>query len=143
VTLLEVDGLLQDIFREMIASADEEWASLNLKVRGMGAGTNFATVATSGDGSESTPRLSTDGVMACLKLRKVMYRPGSGTWYTARFTVDATKQCDAKYDYDSLPIDPEHEETIDDIRNELIEDQERFPRDQEHLPGWHPCRAPS
>jgi hypothetical protein len=143
VTLLEGDGLLQEIFRELIASAGEDWTSLNLRVRGMGAGTHFAAVVTSADGSQSTPRLSPGGTMACLKLRKVMYRPGIGTWYTARFTVDATKECRVNYNYDSLPVDPEHEETIDDIRDELIEDHERFPRDQEHLPGWHPCRAPS
>jgi hypothetical protein len=143
VTLLESESLLQDVFRELLASAGEGWASLELTVMGLGARTSFSAVATAGDGSESTPRLSTDGAMACLTLRKVMYRPGSGTWYTARFTVDTTKQCHTNYDYESEPIDPDFQETVDDIRDELIEDQEMFPRDQEHLPGWHPCRAPS
>ena len=70
-----------------------------------------------------------------------MYLGSSGTWYTARFTVDAMKQCHVNYDYDSESIDPDFEGTVDDIRDELIEDQGIFPRDREHLPGWHPCRA--
>jgi hypothetical protein len=143
VTLLESEDLLRDVFRELIASAGGDWTSLELAVIGVGARTSFSAVATSRDGSQSTPRLSTDGARACVKLREVMYRPGGGTWYTARFTVDATQQCQVNYDYDSEPTDPDFEETVDDIRDELIEDQEMFPRDQEHLPGWHPCRAPS
>jgi hypothetical protein len=144
----EIDGLLRIVFQKMIESATGDWVSLELLVTGIGSGTDFTARATVENGGESTYRLGTDGTMACLELRKTMYRPGVGTWYTAHFTVDETKECGVEYDYDTMPEDREilmaHGPGInDELREVLLEDQEMFPRDQEHLPGWHPCRAPS
>jgi hypothetical protein len=143
MTLLESEDLLSEIFGELISSAVDDWASLNLTVLGMGSGAVFTSIATSTDGSQSTPPLSTDGALACIRLREVMYQPGGGTWYTARFMVDANRTCSIEYDYESIPIDPDSGETVEDVRDELVEDHEMFPRSQEHLPQWHPCRASS
>jgi hypothetical protein len=144
----ESEGLLRTVFQEMIGSAVGGWASLELLVTGIGSGMDFTARAIVESGGQSTYRLGTDGTMACLELRKVMYRPDSGTWYTARFTVDEVKKCDVEYDYDTMPEDREilmaHGPGMnDELREILVEDHEMFPRDQEYLPGWHPCRLPS
>jgi hypothetical protein len=141
MTLLESENLLREIFRELTTSAASDWTSLNLTVLGTGSGAGFTSMATSADGSQSHPRLSTDGALACIRLREVMYQAGRGTWYTALFIVDANRACSVEYDYDSIPINSNFGETADDIRGELIEDHKLFPRDQQHLPLWHPCRV--
>ncbi|GGC97119.1 hypothetical protein GCM10011512_25160 [Tersicoccus solisilvae] len=64
-------------------------------------------------------------------LRAAMYRPGSGTWFSAVLTVTAAGKADASYNYDDeptwpFPVDPQVYAT----------DLEAFPRDDAHLPEW-------
>jgi hypothetical protein len=72
-----------------------------------------------------------------------MHQPGKGTWYYARFTVDESGECNARYDYGRIPLNPAFDEDLGDIRELLIEDQKMFPREPGHLPEWHPSRPQS
>ncbi|MFC5336903.1 agglutinin cell wall attachment protein [Leucobacter denitrificans] len=69
------------------------------------------------------------------ELREVMYRPGTGTWFSALWTLtkDASGvvSADVSFNYDeepdwSRPIDP----GLYGI------DLEDFPRDEDHIPVW-------
>lgn len=53
---------------------------------------------------------------------------------SARRPVDAEGNFEAQYDYDN----PAYEGDTDDVL--LEDDQQKFPRDQEHLPDWHPSK---
>ncbi|QNN63915.1 agglutinin cell wall attachment protein [Leucobacter denitrificans] len=69
------------------------------------------------------------------ELRKVMYRPGVGTWFSAVWTLtkDASGEvsADVSFNYDDEP------EWSDPIHPGLYGiDLEDFPRDEEHIPVW-------
>jgi len=64
------------------------------------------------------------------ELRRAMYREGSGTWFTAWFTVTAAGKVRTRYDYDTEPRlghfgAPEYRADFED-----------FPRTPEHTPAW-------
>nr|WP_269438016.1 immunity protein YezG family protein [Arthrobacter sp. zg-Y179] len=66
-----------------------------------------------------------------LELRKLMYRPGCGTWFSLTMNLDNQGHLAANYNYDeeadwSFPLDDES----------YVEDQRIFPRNQEHIPAW-------
>lgn len=83
------------------------------------------------DETQAPPRQISKLVM---KLRKVMYRPGAGTWLSAQWTI--TNHGDsiassAAFNYDDEPewfepIEPEH----------YALDLEDFPRDAGSIPPW-------
>lgn len=65
------------------------------------------------------------------RLREVMYRPGSGTWFSAEFRVDRSGRMDSDYVYD---LEPDWTTPVDSIA--YVTDFEKFPRDLEHQPQW-------
>jgi hypothetical protein len=141
IVIQEVQEIIGEIFIAMRQEAPGRWENLQLIATSVGAGTDFTTKVTSADGGSTSFRLEHTTASACSKLRRTMFQPGKGTWYSAHFTINSAGECDVRYDYDSIPLDPDFDETLEDIRDSLIEDQELFPRDQEFLPEWHPCRA--
>ncbi|WP_147375245.1 hypothetical protein [Jiangella rhizosphaerae] len=64
-------------------------------------------------------------------LRAAMHRPGTGTWYSAVFTLTAEGELTSEFDYDNPPFDG----VVDEY--DLNADHEMFPRDADHLPAWH------
>ncbi len=137
----EEQEFLQTIFKEIQDSTTSGSVNQDLNVIGLAYSMDLSLSETLEDRLQETRHLSAAGAMACMKLREAMYQPGKGTWYTARFTIDAAGNCDVRYDYDSMPANPTFNETVADIHDLLVEDHERFPRDQEHLPEWHPSRT--
>ena len=80
------------------------------------------------------------------RLRDRMYEPGRGTWYNATLTLERDaphRDPEAHYDYDNPPHTAAGENLeagFPSVVDELREDQEKYPRDDEHLPAWHPSR---
>jgi hypothetical protein len=138
--LSESGAILARIFQGLHRVAPVDVRFLKLNVVGLGPGTDFFFEVTDSSGSSTSLSLQRPVASDCATLRKSMYQPGTGTWYSAHFTIDAQGVCEVNYDYDSMPVDPNFDETLADIRDELIDDQKLFPRDQEHLPAWHPSR---
>jgi hypothetical protein len=136
----EDQPLLTKIFTEIQNATSRDSMKKELCVRGLASSMDISLSETMKDGSPATHHLGTRGARSCMALREMMYRPGKGAWYSARFTIDAQQACEVQYDYDSVPVDSDFGETLEDIRDELIEDQKLFPRDQENLPEWHPSR---
>jgi hypothetical protein len=66
-------------------------------------------------------------------LRIASYRPGRGTWFFARLSIDHTDQLNVSFDYDSEPTILENESYT---KAEYLEELERFPREVEHQPSW-------
>ncbi len=69
------------------------------------------------------------------ELREVMYRPGSGTWFSAAWTLtkdDAGQvSVDVSFNFDE---EPDWDPPIRAFNYAV--DQEDFPRDEEHMPDW-------
>jgi hypothetical protein len=94
---------------------------------GVTAGT-IQTQAADGDSmSLSTGR----GIFqAARDLRRVMHKPGAGTWFTGVFTVTAEGKLTAQYDYD-------HEPELGSFAAEAYRaDFDEFPRTPENTPDW-------
>ncbi|WP_068482682.1 hypothetical protein [Pseudoclavibacter helvolus] len=64
-------------------------------------------------------------------VRVATYREGTGTWFSAKFTVTAAGAFTAEYNYDEEPV---WDVPVDSIA--YVTDQKRFPRDEEHQPEW-------
>jgi len=64
-------------------------------------------------------------------LRSAQYRPGAGTWFSARITVNADGSATAEYNYDE---EPKWDVPVDPIA--YVTDQDVFPRDEAHQPEW-------
>lgn len=65
------------------------------------------------------------------ELRELMYRPNSGTWFTFSLTIRRAGGVDAAFDYDSKPEWSHPAEAVF-----YVQDLERFPRDDDHIPQW-------
>lgn len=70
------------------------------------------------------------------ELRRVMYRPGRGTWFSAHWSItrdggDAGLSARVVFNYDDEPVWrwPAHPGLY-------ALDLETFPRDEEYVPGW-------
>lgn len=96
-------------------------------VRGVMAGETLMSAA---DGTQESAAPSRRTFEAARRLRRLMYKPGAGTWFTAVFTVTAAGKLSARYDYDNEP------ELGHFGAEEHRADFEDFPRTAENTPGW-------
>jgi hypothetical protein len=130
--------LLATIGQSMVRAAPPGWQELVLHATGAGRMTETTLDVRLANGSVDTSHEVDDaGQNACHDLRKAMYQEGKGTWYNARFTIESSRQLYVDFDYDGQPFDG-------DAADELLEgDQQRFPRDRENLPEWHPSQRRS
>lgn len=134
----------------MIAAEDlpGDWKTLTLDVTAAGDLIESGFEAAMPDGSTEDLEPPDDANHAARELRKAMYKPGEGTWWNATFTIDAANQTVviATYDFDNPPLggmvnddDPDAGGDADDAL--MLKDHRLFPRDEAHLPAWHPARA--
>jgi len=66
------------------------------------------------------------------RLREVMYRPGSGTWFGFTLTITRPQSVDVAFVYDECLPD-----VLDSASPQaFVWDFERFPRDEAHTPDW-------
>lgn len=64
-------------------------------------------------------------------IRKVMYEPGRGTWFSAKLTLTPPEELCVEFNFDDDP------EWWPSVSAALFErDSEVFPRDEEHVPRW-------
>ncbi|SEE94206.1 hypothetical protein [Jiangella alba] len=145
------DQPLEKAVGEAMIAADEVpggWNTLTLDVTAAGDLIESSFEATMPDGSTEDLEPPDDANHAARALRKAMYTPGEGTWWNATFTVDAANRSvvRAVYDYDTPPLggmvdddDPNAGGDADEAL--MLKDHRQFPRDEAHLPAWHPARA--
>lgn len=123
---------LTELGRVLYSLLPEGAIELVLTIRGATVLTDeFTKVAVHEDGSKTYPRSGFEVSRAFCRLRAAMYRPGVGTWFSARFTVTTNGTMDAEYNYDDEP-----QWFADVVPGTYVDDLERFPRDPEHIPVW-------
>lgn len=136
MSLQSQGALLEEIGRGMVGSVPAAgWTKIELDLSGAGGLLDSGLVVTDETGKVSRRHsLDNEALAACVELREVMYQEGSGTWYTARLTVDRHGHLESEFDYDNPPLDGHADPEL------LEEDQKDFPRDNAHLPHWHPSK---
>jgi hypothetical protein len=128
--------LLNEIRKGMIDAAPDEWQRLELSLTSAGLMIKSGLSVTKSDGSvDKLHEIDGDTLAACDELRESMYQAGSGTWYNADIIVDRSGNIESTFDYENPPFDGTADPEL------LTEDQQEYPRDQEHLPNWHPAKA--
>ncbi|MGL4338831.1 MAG: hypothetical protein ACRCSP_00190 [Rhodoglobus sp.] len=123
--------LISEVARAVVGAVDQPWTKLMYRTMRVAPYGQEGTYITKPDGeieldfpSRGVPRLVRE-------LREVMYRPGTGTWFTFTLTVTPQGGVDAQFNYDDEPEwDLPQEPVL------YVEDLERFPRDGEHIPAW-------
>ena len=133
--LVQQGELTEQIAALLPTEIDGPWTSLIFTDRSLSTYGEDSMIVHRPDGtideSQSPPRQISKLVM---KLRRVMYRDGTGTWLSAEWKI--TNHGDsissrADFDYDS---EPEWFEPIEPTHYAL--DLEDFPRDEANIPTW-------
>lgn len=137
VSIMQVNELVDEIGAGMKAAAgDSPWVRLDLRVTGAGLMSGTRLGVEGADGAvDWRSELGDEIAIKCDDLREAMYQDGRGTWYNARLTLTADGDLESDFDYDSPPYEGKPDPEL------LAEDQAEYPRDQEHLPDWHPAKA--
>jgi hypothetical protein len=89
---------------------------------------SFEVVDAGGESRAAMPPGQAVGRMD--ELRRAMYRRGQGAWFTARLDIERGR-FSAEFDYDG---EPEFSPPL--TPSAYVLDLERFPRSEEHIPGW-------
>ncbi|MBD8139477.1 MULTISPECIES: hypothetical protein [Frigoribacterium] len=111
----------------LIPSGSDRIRMQTSMARGVMAGETLLFAA---DGSQESAAPARRTFEAARRLRRLMYKPGAGTWFTAVFTVTAAGKLSAQYDYDNEP------ELGHFGAEEYRADFEDFPRTAENTPEW-------
>ncbi|MFB4315410.1 hypothetical protein [Actinomadura sp. 21ATH] len=117
--------------RALRSAAPAGWERLGFEFRAtIGIDSvSFEVVDAAGATRTATPPGQAVGKMD--ELRRAMYRRGKGAWFTARLRVERAGRFSAEFDYDGEP------EFTPPLRASAYAlDLERFPRSEEHIPGW-------
>lgn len=127
--------LLEEIGHAMASAASGEWASIRLLVTSVASMSETTLEISLPNGTLDESRsISFSGHDACDRLRRSMYQQGTGTWYNATFLLDRTGKLHADFDYENTPYE---EDATSEV---LLKDHRMFPRDNTHLPSWHPAK---
>ncbi|WP_149204619.1 hypothetical protein [Actinotalea subterranea] len=123
--------IMQDVGRQFFEAAPQGWANGSIVYRRVGKTAETQATAQAADGTPLTVVMGRPVLRALRELRAAMARPGSGAWFTAvaRFTSDGRMTWDFDHDHE-----PEWVTGISPLH--YLQEQEEFPRDQEHTPAW-------
>ena len=124
--------LIQELAQWLASSVAQPWQKLEFRVRAIVSFTQanvFATAPGADPKSIRMPRDFPDKQIA--ELRSVMYRPGSGTWFSMELTITQPGDVDVNFNYTDEPawsheVSPLH----------FADDQAQFPRDEASQPEW-------
>ena len=130
MTLRPTPAELQVLGSALAAVAPTGWSQITHVARTVGPTTYSTTTARTSHGDhEIQQRISMDARRLLTRMRQEMYRPGSGTWFTATVTVCADGSITTDFDYDNEPA-------ADFAPASWLDDAARFPRTPESTPPW-------
>ncbi|HEX6471954.1 MAG TPA: hypothetical protein VF069_22865 [Streptosporangiaceae bacterium] len=125
------DRMIQDIGRVLLRAAPAGWRRIDLKVLMVTAGHDITLTIIMNDGTTTTVEPPAAIARLCAELRARMYRPGEGTWFGLRFTLDPPGDFHVSYNFDFDPL------WRPPIRPDVFaDDVAAFPRDEAHIPDW-------
>jgi hypothetical protein len=124
--------LIEQIAREVVDQVPGEWTSVSLEMRQLAPISEFSMPVTRPSGEIVQPAPAPRSSYPLLReLREVMYRPGSGTWFSAKLTISREGKVDAAFNYDDEPAWKVQPASI-----HYPQDLAKFPRDDGSIPEW-------
>ena len=123
--------LMQRVGHELVRAAPAGWVTVSMVYRRVGRTAESQATGRAPDGTLLDVRVDRTALRALKELRAAMARPGTGAWLTAWVHVsrDGRMTWDLDRDHEPewfVPVSPLH----------YLQEQEEFPRDEEHIPGW-------
>lgn len=132
---LDPEQALRQVGAILVSLAPAGWRRLDLTIRQAGRVRELALRVIMPDGSTPVADVTPDHHQQIgdlfAQLRHAMYRPGQGTWFSARYTVDPPGSYHVTFNYD---FDPHWQPPIPP--QAWQEDLQHYPRDEEHTPRW-------
>ncbi|MCQ2001821.1 hypothetical protein [Arthrobacter zhaoxinii] len=121
--------LEKDLARVLDEGVPGGWQSLKFEARSAGKVTESLTYVYRNGVEE---RANSKAAFSLLRpLRKLMYRPDYGTWFSMEMHLDNQGHAETHYNFDE-----EEDWSFPLADRSYQQDQQRFPRDPEHIPGW-------
>src|SRR3954469_3225696 len=131
----EQDQLTRQVGRALLAVAGAGWQQVRAEYRSAGKHIEVDVFVTGPDGAVNPVRPPVDVVEGLGKLRQGMYRPGRGTWLSARYVLDPPSSFSAEFEPD---VEPRWRRLPPPIG--FADELRFFPRADEHIPDWLPQR---
>lgn len=128
--MMEQARIVDEVARLVVDALPRPWDRAVVAFRALTSSAEFAlTVYRGDDVHQDFP--PDDALDLLFDLRRVMYVPGAGTWFSMELEVTADGRTQTRFDDDDEPawtLPPDDETYLDDL--------ETFPRDEENLPDW-------
>ncbi|MFD3686936.1 hypothetical protein ACFWTE_19200 [Nocardiopsis sp. NPDC058631] len=127
----EMMDTVQEIGDRTIESVWGEWSEIVVDYKGLvGLSSSRVSVRRPEGGTQWDLLLPEVGRLLG-RLRTGMYQPGKGTWFTARLTIQESREIGVHFDHQNLP-----EFDVDPDPRSFHQDMQYFPRSADHLPDW-------
>ncbi|MFC5997808.1 hypothetical protein ACFP6A_03590 [Quadrisphaera sp. GCM10027208] len=125
------DELIRTIGQAFVDAAPREWTEGKIVYRRAGKTAEYQETAVLPDGRVVGVDAGRGAAKAFKELRRLMYQPGKGTWFTAVCTLYPDGRTTFDFDFDNEP-----EWASPTVAGHYVEDVEQYPRDDEHTPDW-------
>ncbi|HVK23747.1 MAG TPA: hypothetical protein VM677_20525 [Actinokineospora sp.] len=133
---VEQDRLTKDVGRAMVRVAGQHWQKIEASYRSAGRHVEADVTVLAADGQEHVIRPPGEVVSGFARLRGGMYRPGRGTWISARYSIEPSGTFEVEFEPD---IEPQWRRVPPPIG--FMDELRFFPRSEEHIPDWLRARA--
>ncbi|MBG6093269.1 hypothetical protein [Actinomadura viridis] len=129
----EQNALFQEITQALTHALPPAWQECLVAYRALGSYSEMPGQVTMAAGSGLPSPFTPPRQVAELfeRLRAGMYRPGTGTWFTATFRLTFPFTYDVRFDGEREPA-----WVVAPPKPAFAEERRRFPRDAEHTPDW-------
>ncbi|WP_116211567.1 hypothetical protein [Streptomyces olivoreticuli] len=122
---------LEVIGPALVGAVPAGWYQIRCEFRGTVQIDGAQLASVSEDGSSVRHRIPGAVMTEFDTLRSAMYRPGTGTWFTARYVIERSGEYTIEFDYDNEPA------FVPQLTpGAYLLDSEYYPRDAEHTPEW-------
>ncbi|MET0236599.1 MAG: hypothetical protein ABW224_18265, partial [Kibdelosporangium sp.] len=125
------DEIIRRIGAHLLGGVPDGWRRLDYQVTMATMVEDHKLTAIMGDGAALTGNPPMELKPDLAELRKEMYQPGRGTWFSMRLVLDPPDAYTVHFNFD---LDPGWEPPVppEVFRRDL----QAFPRDDAHVPDW-------
>ncbi|WP_105565738.1 acetate and sugar kinases/Hsc70/actin family protein [Microbacterium halophytorum] len=123
--------LRSEMAEEFASAAPDGWSRIEHSISSVGSVTDTSTAVTLTNGETALLDPPRAVVLARRELRRAMYEPERGTWFSMELVVTREGTAETTYNYEGepwshTPIGPQR----------WLADQKKFPRSPENRPDW-------
>ncbi|KAA2247666.1 hypothetical protein F0L68_40100 [Solihabitans fulvus] len=136
---VEQRALLDELTLLLLDALPAGWQQLVIEYKAIGRHIDVGVGVRTPDRGMQVWEPPTEAWRLLARLRKGMYGEGLGTWFSARYGIDAPDTFTIDYNWRNEPVwapaPPPAEAYTDELR--------RFPRTDENIPDWFRAKLPA